>query len=119
MLCYFPDAVNPAPTPFVRPATQGAALELRIMGATGHGRYTQRLAGVDLSRVLYVYGFEDRIVGRLSDEEERFLTARGARVMAVYPRFDFNRRPAVFSYFGGCSADLAACTGLNECERVM
>ena len=26
------------------------------MGATGHDRYTERLAGTDLSRVLYVYG---------------------------------------------------------------
>ena len=37
--------------------------------------------------------------------------------LVAYPKF--NRRPAVFSYLGGCSADLAACTGLNECERVM
>ena len=83
MLYYFPDAVNPAPAPFLVPGTERAALELRIMGATGHDRYTQRLAGADLSRVLYVYGREDVIVGRLTDAEERFLTARGARVMAV------------------------------------
>ena len=31
------------------------------MGATGHDRYTQRLAGTDLSRVLYGYGIEDMI----------------------------------------------------------
>ena len=83
MLYYFPDAVNPAPAPFLVPGTERAALELRIMGATGHDRYTQRLAGADLSRVLYVYGLEDRIVGRLTEDEERFLTSRGATVMAV------------------------------------
>ena len=83
MLYYFPDAVHPAPAPFLVPATERAALELRIMGATGHDRYTQRLAGADLSRVLYVYGRDDIIVGRLTDAEERFLTSRGARVMAV------------------------------------
>ena len=83
MLYYFPDAVHPAPASFLRPATERAALELRIMGATGHDRYTQRLAGADLSRVLYAYGREDMIVGRLTEDEERFLTSRGATVMAV------------------------------------
>ena len=39
--------------------------------------------GADLSRVLYVYGREDMIVGRLTEDEERFLTSRGASVMAV------------------------------------
>ena len=56
---YFPDAVNPAPVPvppFAVPITEREILELRIMGATGHDRYTKRLAGTDLSRVLYVYG---------------------------------------------------------------
>ena len=83
MLYYFPDAVHPAPAPFVVPGTERAALELRIMGATGHDRYTQRLAGADLSRVLYVYGRHDVIVGRLTADEERFLTSAGATVMAV------------------------------------
>ena len=53
------------------------------MGATGHDRYTQRLAGTDLSRVLYVYGSEDMIVGRLTADEVSFLTSRGSRVIAV------------------------------------
>ena len=48
---YFPDAVNPDPVPI----TEREILELRIMGATGHDHYTERLAGTDLSRVLYVY----------------------------------------------------------------
>ena len=80
---YFPDAVNPAPVPYFGPTTEPELLRLRIMGATGHDRYTQRLAGSDLSRVLYVYGSEDMIVGRLTAEEAGFVTSRGGRVIAV------------------------------------
>ena len=81
---YFPDAVNPAPVPpYQVPITEREILELRIMGATGHDRYTERLAGTDLSRVFYVYGNEDMIVGRLTEDEAAFLTSRGSRVVAV------------------------------------
>ena len=83
---YFPDTVNPAPfpvPPYPVPITERQILELRIMGATGHDRYTERLAGTDLSRVLYVYGSEDMIVGRLTEDEVRFLTSSGSRVLAV------------------------------------
>ena len=76
---YFPDAVNPAPVPpYPVPITEREILELRIMGATGHDRYTERLAGTDLSRVLYGYGSEDMIVGRLTEDEVGFLTSSGA-----------------------------------------
>ena len=81
---YFPDAVNPVPVPpYPVPITEREILELRIMGATGHDRYTERLAGTDLSRVLYVYGIEDMIVGRLTEDEVGFLTSSGSRVLAV------------------------------------
>ena len=81
---YFFDAVNPAPVPpYPVPITEREILELRIMGATGHDRYTERLAGTDLSRVLYVYGIEDMIVGRLTDDEVGFPTSSGSRVLAV------------------------------------
>ena len=87
---YFPNAVDPAPFPvpplpieFLPPTTERELLQLRIMGATGHDRYTQRLAGTDLSRVLYVYGSEDMIVGRLTADEVSFLTSQGSRVIAV------------------------------------
>ena len=53
------------------------------MVVVGHDRYTERLAGTDLSRVLYVYGIEDLIVGRLTEDEVGFLTSRGSRVLAV------------------------------------
>ena len=63
-----PDAVNPAPVPpYPVPID----------------RYTERLAGTDLSRVLYVYGVEDMIVGRLTEDEVGFLTSSGSRVLAV------------------------------------
>ena len=76
---YFPDAVNPAPVPpYPVPITERQILELRIMGATGHDCYTERLAGTDLSRVLYVYGIEDMIVGRLTEDEVGFLTSSGS-----------------------------------------
>ena len=81
---YFPNAVDPQPVPpYPVPITEREILELRIMGATGHDRYTERLAGTDLSRVLYVYGIEDMIVGRLTEDEVGFLTSRGSRVLAV------------------------------------
>lgn len=60
---YFPNAVDPVPAEYIQPATAREFLELRIMGATGHDLYTQRLAGADLSRVIYVYGSEDLTVG--------------------------------------------------------
>ena len=70
--------------PYPVPITEREILELRIMGATGHDRYTERLAGTDLlSRVLYVYGSEDMIVGRLTEDEVGFPTSRGSRVLAV------------------------------------
>ena len=83
---YFHNAMDPAPfpvPPFAVPITEREILELRIMGATGHDRYTERLAGTDLSRVLYVYGIEDMIVGRLTDDEVGFPTSSGSRVLAV------------------------------------
>ena len=78
----FPNAVDPEPVP-LESLTERELLGLRIMGATGHDRYTERLADTDLSRVLYVYGSEDRTVGRLTAAEVSFLTSRGSRVLAV------------------------------------
>lgn len=54
---YFPDAVTPtAFPPFPVPPTDQELMEMRIAGATGHDRYTERLANTDLRRVIYVYG---------------------------------------------------------------
>ena len=93
---YFPNAVDPVPAD-LQPATEREFLELRIMGATGHDRYTQRLAGTDLGRVIYVHGSEDMSVGRLSAHEVSFLTSRGAKVIAVPGGHDamFEDREAV------------------------
>lgn len=83
---YFPDGESPAPVPappFPVPRTDQELMEWRIAGATGHDRYTERLADTDLRRVIYVYGTLDELVGRLTDDEVRFLTSRGARVIPL------------------------------------
>ena len=79
---YFPDAVVPREFP-LQPMTDLEFIRLRIMGATAHDRYTERLAGTDLQRVIYVYGSADTVVGRLTDEEAAFLQSGGSRVIAV------------------------------------
>lgn len=81
---YFPDAVTPTPFPaFPVPLNDRDLIEMRIAGATGHDRYTERLADTDLRRVIYVYGTQDIIVGRLTDDEVGFLKSGGARVIAI------------------------------------
>ncbi len=52
-------------------------------GATGHDRYTERLAATDLQRVIYVYGTQDVLVGRLTEDEVAFLESRGATVIPI------------------------------------
>ncbi len=52
----------------------------RLAAGLGHHRYSERLAGVDLSNVFYVSGSVDEQVGRLSDAEVAFLYERGADV---------------------------------------
>ena len=82
VLHHFPNAVDAQPFP-VQPATGREFIRLRIMGATAHDRYTERLAGADLQRVLYVYGTADTVVGRLSAAEVTFLESAGSRIIAV------------------------------------
>ncbi len=53
----------------------------RLAAGLGHHRYTERLAGLDMSNVVYVTGALDRQVGRLSDAENAFLIERGADVV--------------------------------------
>ena len=82
---YFPDTMKPDAGAAVPGADHGAG----DPGAAHHGSHRpttatrKRLAGTDLSRVLYVYGSEDMIVGRLTDDEAGFLTSSGSRVLAV------------------------------------
>ena len=79
---YFPDAVTPVDTG-LEATTDRGLMEMRIAAATGHDRYTERLAERDLSRVIYVYGTEDDQVGRLTEDEVDFLKSRGAEVIAA------------------------------------
>ena len=79
---YFPDGVTPMDSGQVAP-TDRHLMEMRIAAATGHDRYTERLAARDLDRVIYVYGTQDEAVGRLTEDEVRFLESRGARVIVA------------------------------------
>ena len=54
-----------------------------MVGATGHDRYTERLADTDLRRVIYVYGTADEQVGRLSDAEVSFLQRKKSTVITI------------------------------------
>ena len=54
----------------------------RLAAGLGHKRYSQLLADVDMSNVVYVYGDADEQVGRLSDAEVAFLEGRSASVIA-------------------------------------
>ena len=53
----------------------------RLAAGLGHYRYTERLAGVDMTNVVYFSGTLDEQVGRLSDAEVAFLAERGADVV--------------------------------------
>ena len=79
---YFPNAVTPVDSG-LEATTDRDLMEMRIAAATGHDRYTERLAERDLSRVIYVYGTEDDQVGRLTKDEVDFLKSRGAEVIAA------------------------------------
>ncbi len=46
-----------------------------------HKRYTDLLANIDLSNVIYIYGKMDKQVGRLSVAEQTFLESKGATVI--------------------------------------
>ncbi|MDE0159481.1 MAG: alpha/beta hydrolase [Candidatus Dadabacteria bacterium] len=77
---YFPDGVTPVDSG-IRETTDRGLMEMRMAAATGHERYTERLADRDLGRVIYVYGTEDISVGRLTEEEVSLLESRGAKVI--------------------------------------
>ena len=79
----FPDAVKPQPVEGLEFSAR-ELMEWRIAGATGHDRYTQRLARTDLGNVIYVYGTHDRTVGRLTEAEVEFLESRGSTVLPVH-----------------------------------
>ena len=53
----------------------------RLASGLGHYRYSERLASVDMTNVVYVSGTFDLQVGRLSDAEIAFLVERGADVV--------------------------------------
>ena len=84
---YFPNYTDPVEFPGqdhpLFRKTDRELMEMRIAGATGCDCYTTLLAGMDLQRVIYVYGTNDMAVGRLTDAEVAFLDAKGSTVIAV------------------------------------
>ena len=80
---YFPDGGDPVPHPEIQPEDDVDFIELRLLGAAGHDRYTNLLADTDLERVIYAYGTADEQVGSLSATEDAFLRSRGATVIKV------------------------------------
>ena len=72
-------------TPTVVPDDDNASISARerMLAVGGWDRYTKRLADTDLSKVIYVYGASDRIVGRLSEREVEFLQTQRAHVIAI------------------------------------
>ena len=80
---HFPNGGEPVRHPSLQPATNQHFIELRIAAAAAHDRYTARLAGTDLSRVIYVYGTADEAIGRLSAAEDSFLRSMGSTVIEV------------------------------------
>ena len=79
---WFPDGVTPVELG-IEARTDRELMEARIQAATGHDRYTERLAERNLERVIYVYGTVDRHVGRLTEDEVGFLKSRGAKVIVA------------------------------------
>jgi hypothetical protein len=55
---------------------------MKISAAHGYKRYTELLNGLDLSKVIYVYGKRDVNVGALTQDEIDFLNTHGATVIA-------------------------------------
>lgn len=55
---------------------------MKISAAHGYKRYTKLLSGLDLSKVIYVYGNRDTNVGALTQHEIDFLYTHGATVIA-------------------------------------
>ena len=53
----------------------------RLAAGLGHHRYSERLAHVDMTNVVYVFAALDEQVGRLTDPELAFLAQRGAQVV--------------------------------------
>ncbi|MBT3187571.1 MAG: hypothetical protein HN335_01100 [Anaerolineae bacterium] len=53
----------------------------KLAAGLGHKRYTELLANIDLSNVIYIYGKTDEQVGRLLEAEMTFLESKGTTVL--------------------------------------
>ncbi|QTD37541.1 hypothetical protein JL193_15910 [Polaribacter batillariae] len=53
----------------------------KIAAGFGHNRYTKLLENTDLSNLTYLYAKSDQNVGKLTDDEIKFLKSKGANVI--------------------------------------
>ncbi len=64
-----------------RPAELTAVNLNKIAAGFGHNRYTKLVQDTDLSNLTYYYGKKDQSVGKLTDEEIKFLESKSAKVV--------------------------------------
>ena len=80
-LYWFPDGITPEPLEGETPEERIVAM--RIQADVGSRPFTRLLSGQDLSRMTFVYGSQDRLVGTLTPNELEFLRSRGAHVVQL------------------------------------
>ncbi len=79
----FRNGVEPERKPECPTTEPSLLIGRRLNGAVSHDRYSEMLASTNLSRVVYVYGTADAVVGRLTEGEHGFLESRGSTVIAI------------------------------------
>ena len=85
---YFPEPdFEPVEHPTRQPETHEnpshAKQELFLLGVMGKERYTQRLDGLDLSKVIYIFANSDQATGILTSQEQSFLIQAGVSLMEI------------------------------------
>lgn len=97
-LYWFPDGTTPQPIEGNTPRERIVAM--RLQADLGSKRFMELLRGFDLSKLTFVYGDRDRLVGSLTSEEVTFLETRGARVVRLHDgdhrdMFDASKHDAI------------------------
>ena len=103
-LYWFPDGVNPEAVEGGTPDERIVAM--RIQADVGSRRFAALLRDRDLSRMTFVFGDRDRLVGALTPEEIEFLQRKGARVVRLV---DGNHRAVFDSAYATDVEDIFSC----------